>query len=64
MGEKLGSDEEKEKRKDDYNIYLKLMERDKKKFNAADLDADGKLNKIGKHILTTICQAESHFTIF
>ncbi len=24
------------------------MERDKKKFNAADLDGDGKLNKNGK----------------
>jgi len=40
------SDEEKEKRKDDYKVYLKLMERDKKKFKAADLDSDGRLNKL------------------
>lgn len=43
-----GSDEEKEAKKDDYKMYLKLMERDKKKFKAADIDADGKLSKLGK----------------
>lgn len=30
-------------------MYLKLMERDKKKFKAADIDADGKLSKLGKN---------------
>lgn len=40
------SDEEKETRKDDYKTYLKLMERDKRRFKAADVNQDGKLDKL------------------
>lgn len=42
---KLWTDEEKLAKKDDYKTYLKLMERDKKRFKAADQDGDGKLTK-------------------
>lgn len=40
------SEEEIITRKDDYKTYLKLMERNKKRFKAADANNDGKLDKI------------------
>lgn len=39
------SEAEKEANKEDYKTYVKMLERDKKKFKAADQDKDGKLNK-------------------
>jgi hypothetical protein len=44
----LGTDEEKEQKKDQYKMYLKLMQRDTRRFKAADLNSDGKLSKIGE----------------
>ena len=45
---KIGSEKDKVERKEDYQRYLKMMERDKKKFMAADQDKDQKLSKKGK----------------
>jgi hypothetical protein len=42
-----GSEEEKETKKKTYDEYMKLMKRDKRRFNLADADQDGKLNKLG-----------------
>lgn len=39
------SEEEKKSSKEEYEVYLKMLERDKKKFKAADQDKDGKLSK-------------------
>ncbi|CAF0758278.1 unnamed protein product [Brachionus calyciflorus] len=39
------SEEEKTTRKELYQAYLKMMERDKKRFKAADIDNDGKLSR-------------------
>ncbi|CAF0758257.1 unnamed protein product [Brachionus calyciflorus] len=42
---KYWSEEEKTTRKELYQAYLKMMERDKKRFKAADIDNDGKLSR-------------------
>lgn len=42
-----GTEDEKEKQKDTYESYMKLRVRDKKRFEVADEDQDGKLNKTG-----------------
>lgn len=39
------SEEEKNSNKEDYKTYIKMLERDKKKFKAADHNKDGKLDK-------------------
>lgn len=44
----LGSEEEKENSKELYELYKKMMERNKKRFKAADFDGDGKLSRHGK----------------
>ncbi|RMZ96518.1 Calumenin [Brachionus plicatilis] len=44
-GSETWSNEEKENRKELYDSYLKMMERNKKRFKAADFDGDGKLSR-------------------